>query len=495
MKRLLQGGVLALALASMTACTTVGPDYALPKDSRFAQTQQQPLALDARGSSAVDAAHEAVAGRWWKLYDDARLDALVEQALQGNVELRVAAARLAQAQARYVQALALGGVNGNVEAAVMRGRISAESLLQPEVLPVANFANGSLSVSYQLDLFGKLRRVTEAASADAEAVQAASDLARISVVAAVVGAYAEICHGNHELAVARHSLELQQASRQVAARLHTSGRGTVTAVKRADTQVATLQAALPLLQARKQAAAYELAELLGRTPDQVPAEALDCAEAPELKQPIPVGDGAALLRRRPDVRQVERELAAATADVGVATAEMYPDVFIGGSFGANGLLDDFGKKVTQQFTFGPLLSWSIPGRGARARVRGASARADMMLAEFDRVVLQALRETQTILSSYAEDLRHVAALREARDRAEVAAADMRRLYEGGRVPYLASLDAERTLAAAEASLAAAEAQVSKDQIRLFLALGGGWGDQAAGTTEGSASAGGSPRMP
>ena len=473
-RRALRAAGLCLLLAALAACTTVGPNYQLPQGSALAQAGEHPLALDAHGSAAVDPAQAAVEGQWWKLYDDARLDALVEQALQANAELKVAAARLAQAQARYVQTRAASGVSGNVDASVGRARISAESLLQTEPLPVFNMASGGISVSYQLDLFGKLKRATEAARADAEAMQAAGDLARISIAAQVVGAYVEICHGNHELAVARHMLQLQQRSRDVAEQMRSAGRGTPTAVERADAQVATLQAALPPLQARKQAAGYELAALLGRAPDQVPADAMQCQDAPELKQPIPLGDGAALLRRRPDVRRAERELAAATARIGVATAMLYPDITLGASVGANGLLDDFGKSVTQQWSIGPLISWSIPGSGAQARVELAQAGAQEALAEFDQVVLEALRETQTILDRYAEDLRLVAALREARERSNAAAADARRMYQAGRAPYLSSLDAQRTLAGAETSLASAEAQVAQDQIRLFLALGGGW---------------------
>jgi NodT family efflux transporter outer membrane factor (OMF) lipoprotein len=475
-------------LAALAACTTVGPDYQLPKESVFATVQQSAPALDARGSPAALPAQPAVEGRWWALYDDPRLDALVEQALQANTELKVAAGRLHQAQARYAQARAAGGWDENVEASAARGRISAESLLLTEPLPVFNFADGSLAVSYQFDLFGRIRRGIEAARADAEAVQAAGDLTRISVAAAVVGAYVEICHSNHELAVARRSLQLQQRSHDVAARMLAAGRGTPTAVAQAAAQVATLQAALPPLVARRQAAAYELAALHGLTPDQVPADALQCEEAPSLEQPIPLGDGAALLRRRPDVRRAERELAAATAGIGVATAELYPDIYLGASAGANGLLEDFGEPATRQWSIGPLISWSIPGRGAHARVALAKAGAEVALAEFDRVVLEALRETQTILDGYAEDLRREAALRQARDRARVAAADLRRLYLGGREPYLSSLDAERTLAAAEASLASAQAQVSQDQIRLFLALGGGWRRNEAEPGEGLAAA-------
>lgn len=467
--------MLAGALAGLlAACTTVGPDYHLPKDSVYARVQQRAPALSNAGSPALDANQPAFTGRWWALYDDATLDGLVEQALAANTELKVAAAHLAQAQARYQEARAAGGLDGEVSATAGRAKISGESLLLTEPLPPFNVADASVSVSYQLDLFGKIRRGVEAARAGTEAAQAAVDLARISVAAGVVGAYLEICHSNHEIAVAEHSVALQQDSRRVAARLQASGRGTRTAVERADAQVALLEAAVPPLRARRQAAGYELAALLGRTPDQVPAVAMQCQEAPQPRQAIPIGDGAALLRRRPDVREAERSLAAATAAIGVATAELYPDIRLGASVGANGLLKDFGEPATQMWTLGPLLSWSIPGRGAHARVALAQAGASLALAEFDQTVLRALRETQSILDTYAEDLRRAAALREARDRSRTAAADVRRMYQAGREPYLSSLDGERTLANAEANLAGVEAQLSQDQVRLFLALGGGW---------------------
>ena len=469
---------LCLLLAPLASCMTVGPDYQLPQDSVFAKEMQHPLALDAHGSAAVDPARAAVEGRWWELYDDPKLNALVEQALQANAELKVAAARLTEAQARYAQAQAAGGFSESVFAEAGRGRVSQESLLQAEPIPVFNFATGGISVSYQFDLFGQIRRGAEAARANVQAAQAAGDLARISVAAQTVGAYVEICHSNHELDVARHALQLQERSRDVAQRMLAAGRGTPTAVERANAQVGAQQATLPPLESRKLAAGYELATLLGRTPDQVPADAMQCQDAPDLKQPIPLGNGYALLRRRPDVRRAERQLAVATAEIGVATAALYPNVTFGASLGSNGMLDDFGKLSTEQWTVGPLISWSIPGNGARAEVEATKAGAQVALAEFDHTVLQALKETQTILARYAEDLRQVAALRQSRDSAAAAAADAHRMYQAGRVPYLSSLDARRALVSAETGLANAQAQVSQDQIRLFLALGGGWQSSA-----------------
>ena len=403
-----------------------------------------------------------------------QLSRLIEQALRDNVELKAADAHLRRAAALYEQAMDAGGFEYEADAGVSRAQLSAESFLLEHELPPINLADGKFAVSYQFDLFGKLRRGAEAARADEQSVAAARDIARITVVAEVADNYLDICHANHELQVAKHSLQLQQRGREVTQRLIAAGRGTAPELARANAQVAMLEAALPPLQAKRQAAAYSLAALLGQTPGQLPTGVVDCAHAPVLQQPLPVGDGRALLARRPDVRQAERKLAAATARIGVATAALYPDIRLGASVGAAGLLADFGEPLTQQWSLGPLISWTLPSSGTRARIQATEAGADAALAEFDHTVLQALRETQTALDRYAQDLRRLHSLQVAQQQATLAAAQNRRLYQGGRTPYLSSLDADRSLATADATLAEAQAQVSRDQIHLFLALGGGW---------------------
>jgi multidrug efflux system outer membrane protein len=195
---------------------------------------------------------------------------------------------------------------------------------------------------------------------------------------------------------------------------------------------------------------------------------------PTLKQPIPVGDGAALLKRRPDVRQAERTLAGATARIGVATAALYPNVTLGLGAGSTGLLADIGQAPANRWGLSSLITWTIPGEGERARIRQTEAGADAALARFDGVVLTALRETETSLDAYAHDLDRNAALKAAREQAVLAESQAQRLYRAGRSPYLAGLDAQRTLAGAEAALASSDSQVAADQVNLFLALGGGW---------------------
>ncbi|MCC8536404.1 efflux transporter outer membrane subunit [Xanthomonas axonopodis pv. poinsettiicola] len=463
---------LSAVIAGVAACSTVGPDYALPPDAAYSRPAANAAFLDTGNAQVQPGA--ALPARWWALYQDPILDGLIEQALRDNVELKVAGANLRRAAAVYEQAMDAGGFDYDVEAGVSRAQVSAEAFLQEEKLPVFNLADGKLGVSYQFDLFGKLQRGAEAAHADTQVAQAAIDLARVTVAAQVAGSYVEICHANHELHVAEHSLQLQQRSREITQRLIAAGRGTPPDLARATAQVAMLEAALPPLRARRQAAGYQLAALLGKTPGQVPAGVQDCAHAPGLRQPIPIGDGRALLARRPDVRQAERRLAAATARIGVATAELYPDIRLGGSIGATGLLADVGEPATHAWSFGPLISWTLPSAGAHARVRATEAGADAALAQFDHTVLQALREVQTALSRYAQDLDRLHLLEQAQQQADLASAQNRRLYQGGRTPYLSSLDAERTLATADMALANAQAQVSQDQLQVFLALGGGW---------------------
>ena len=158
---------------------------------------------------------------------------------------------------------------------------------------------------------------------------------------------------------------------------------------------------------------------------------LACDRLPQIRQPIPVGDGAALLQRRPDVREAERRLAASTARIGVATGALYPTVSIGASAGLTGILEDLGTSPTARWGFGPLISWTFPANGARGRVREAQASSQVALAQFDGVVLNALRETQTSLATYAADYARADALRAAQKSAAESADETHRLYRRG----------------------------------------------------------------
>lgn len=462
--------MLALALAG---CTTVGPDYQVPAGSVVQRPAAQGAFVEAQAGVFQQ---EAVSGHWWRLYNDPVLDGLVEKALSANTDLRVASANLERAQAAVQESQAQQQPTIGVNASPTFGHVSGLQELQPGVNPPSRWSySAGASVSYQLDLFGQIRRAIEAASGDAQAAQAAYDATRVTVAAETARAYANMCAAGMQLASAQHSVQVQKESLDAVSRLQRAGRGTTLDVTRARSQLEQLQANLPPFQSQQRTALYRLAALTGQTPNEIPSSLLQCAAAPRLTDTIPVGDGAALLRRRPDIRQAERTLAASTARIGVATADLYPKITLGLSGASGGPASMLGDRGTFGWSVGPLISWTIPNTGAvQARIAEAEANTKAAVARFDATVLNALRETESALVVYARQLDRDASLRAARDQSAEAASQARQLFQYGKTDYLTVLDAERTLASNESALAASQAELSSDQIAVFLALGGGW---------------------
>ncbi len=244
-------------------------------------------------------------------------------------------------------------------------------------------------------------------------------------------------------------------------------------------RIATLRdqraALIPVIAAERQAALFRLATLTGRTPGDLPDSVGARTSIPRLGQPIPVGDGAALLARRPDIRAAERRLAAATARIGVATSELYPKITLGGSIGSTATsLGDLFTGGPIRWLLGPLLNWSLNQSAARARIAAGEADTRGALATFDGQVLTALEETEIALSNYARELDRRVLLQSARDNAATAARITRARQREGQIDFLEVLDAERTFADTEAELAAADGRLANAQVDLFRALGGGW---------------------
>lgn len=467
------GSALALtALALLAACTTVGPDYRVPQEAVIKRDAANAPLMGAREAPFKP---DPLPADWWRLYQDPVLDRLIAKAFSANAELRVAAANLERAHAVLEEVEEHKRPEVEMGAAPLYGRIAGASIGLPEQLPRTGIYDGDIKVAYQVDMWGRIRRAIEAAHADQEAAQAASDLAHVMVAADTTRAYADACSAGYQLKVARQSVALQQEFARLTAERVRRGRGIAIDNSRAQAQLEQLRANLPPLEARRRTALYRLAVLSGEVPSRFPPDVAQCATPPRVASAVPVGDGAALLRRRPDVRQAERRLAAATARIGVATAELYPNITLGASFGGVGFMEQFGDASTWKFTLGPLVSWSLPALSP-ARVHIAQARADTAgaLARFDAVVLNALRETESALTVYARELERNASLRAARDQSALAARQAARLYQAGRTDFLSALDAERGLANAESMLAASSAQLAADQAQVFLALGGGW---------------------
>lgn len=457
-----------LLAASVSACTTVGPNYALP-DRAAANLPAAQGPFDSGRDRAF--ADVPLPDHWWRLYGDARLDGFVAEALAANTDLRAADANLARADA-VVQEVAAGRTLGTT---LSGGATLARPYGTGTSLPGTLGYDLGLGLAYPLDLSGKIRRGIEAARGDAEAVAAARDNVRVTVAAEVARSYAAACSANVTLAANNRVLATQRRTLGVTQRLQRGGRGTAFDVTRANAAVDQSAALIPGILATRTAALYRLATLMGRPPASYPKDVEVCATPPVMARPMPIGDGAALIRRRPDVRAAERSLAAATARIGVATADLYPQVSLGGSAGFTGPVSALGSGDAFHIGLGPLISWSFPNRPVvRARIAQAGASADAALASFDGGVLEALRQTETALSAYARERDRNAALARARSSAATAADQAGKLYRFGRTDFLSLLTAQAALATAEANLTASDALLVDCQVDVFKALGGGW---------------------
>jgi NodT family efflux transporter outer membrane factor (OMF) lipoprotein len=464
----------AMALAggiALAACHTVGPRYAGPPAGVVGNAAAATGAFSGLGPAVADA---PVPGAWWRLYADPRLDALVAQAFAANADLRIAQANLEKtdALAREARARRQPQVDMNLNPSFQQ--LSTQSYLQPGVVAPLGLVDAGAAASWEVDLFGRLHRAVQAADADHEAAAAARDMIKVDVAAQTVRAYAEACGAGEALVAARRAIALQEETERLTRRLIRAGRGAALDLTRVTGQVSQFQSDTPALLAAQRNALYRLAILTGRPPADYPRDLEACATAPRLTRPIPVGDGAALIRRRPDIREAERRLAAATYRIGVATADLYPRITLGVSAGTTGAIQDVLTPETDRYGFGPNLVWRLNQSAARARIAGAEADSRAALARFDEAVLGALGETETALTTYAHDLDRRTSLIAVRDEADRAIGEARTLYLAGRTGSLALLDAQRVAAAADRAVATSDAQLAGDQISLFLALGGGW---------------------
>jgi NodT family efflux transporter outer membrane factor (OMF) lipoprotein len=409
------------------------------------------------------------------MYEDPVLDALVADALAANTDVRQAVARIERARA---------GVRGARSDRLPQASIGATGgySRQPEIQTLPGLGREQwgydvgLDVGYELDLFGRVGRSVEAARADVAASQADADAVRVIVVADTTRAYADAASGAAQLRVARQIVDLLDRSLALTSRRYDAGLETGLAVAQIRALREQRSAEIPLLEAARQAALFRLATLTGRAPAELPAIAGERSVALEIRQAIPVGDGAALLARRPDIRAAERRLAANTARMGIATADLYPRITLGASIGSTG--PDLGDLFTGgplRWALGPLLNWAFPNQEpARARIQAAEADVQGSLAAFDGTILLALEETETALSNYARALERRASLQAAAEQAERATRIIRAQQREGAVNSLARLDAERTLVETLAQLAEQDAALPRAQIDLFRALGGAW---------------------
>ncbi|WP_437882086.1 efflux transporter outer membrane subunit [Pseudomonas sp. LRF_L74] len=454
---------LAPLFLALAACA-VGPDYKAPDTS--------PAVVASATSAEIDRGRfEAT---WWQQFDDPTLNQLVQQSLKENRDLRVAFSRLKSARAIRDD---VG--NDLFPTVTSRAGSTIGKAQQPESnieerIKTERYDLG-LDMAWELDLFGRIQRQIEASDAQIDAAEADYYQLQVSLIAELVDAYGDLRGAQLRERIARENLKNQQESRGLTEQLRDAGVGTELDVLRSDARLAATEATLPQLQAQEARSRNRIATLLGQRPEQLHVD-LSARPLPVIAKALPIGDPAELLRRRPDVRAAERRLAAATANVGVATADLFPRVSLSGFLGFTaGRGSRLGAADARAWSVAPSISWAAFDLGSvRARIRGSKADAEGALSSYEQQVLLALEESENAFTDYAKRQQRLVSLVRQSEASRAAAQQASVRYREGTENFLVLLDAERERLAAEDAQAQAEVDLYRGIVAIYKALGGGW---------------------
>jgi multidrug efflux system outer membrane protein len=456
-------------------CLTVGPDYVPPKPA-------VPASLVDPSSSASHAINiQPIDDAWWKSLQDPVLEALLTQALKSSPSI-------AEAQARVREARALAGIAGAGRFPVADAGGAYTRNLGSDNVPTgvppgglgpgihSNLWQAGFDASWELDVFGGVRRTVEAADANYQAVTEDRADVTLTLLAEVARNYVELRGAQRRIEVARKNLAIERDLETLTQSLLNAGLAPRQDQLRAEAEVSHIEAAIPQFDTDERAAAYRIAALVGRPSGEVEAELTAPRPIPEAASEVPVGLPSDLLERRPDVRAAERRIAAANARIGAAKADLYPHFSLTGDAGIESLgFSSFATASSGYYQIGPGVTWRIFDAGKiRFEVRAEAARTDAALAGYQRSVLDAFRDVETALVSYANQKIRRNELA-AESAADAQAAEIAKLlYEKGVESFLPVLDAERALYTADDALAESERDSTLSLIALYKSLGGGW---------------------
>lgn len=457
---------------------TVGPDYQrpdLPVPAGWKEAQQS--GIDTKSAELT---------RWWTSFNDPLLTSLVERAVKSNLDLRVAEARIREARANRTVVAAGAWPMLNSSGSVSRNRASQNAIGAPSQGAVGaphsgavleqSFYQTGFDATWEIDVFGGVRRSVEAADANIEAsVENRRDVL-VTLLGDVAKNYIDLRGFQRQLVVARATLKAQQDTLELTRVRFQAGLGSDLEVAQAEGQVNTTAAQIPTLESALKQAAYGLDLLLGLEPGVLWAELANETAIPSLPPEVLVGLPSDLLRRRPDVRLAERQLAAATALIGAATADLFPKFSLASGIGLQSISASTWFSAQSRFwSVGPTISWPVFDAGRiRANIEVRNAQQEQALNQYEKAVLSALNDAETSLVNYAQEQvrnRSLSAAVAANQRALEMANE---LYFRGLNDFLNVLVTQRALYSVETDLAQSQATMATNLVSLYKALGGGW---------------------
>ena len=459
--------VVTLGATLLNACA-VGPDYKMPVTDAPKTFSQ---------AAAPEFSGQGVDVRWWMLFQDKELTELVDQTMQHNLDLEVAQANIREARALYLQTVLnlAPVVTSHANYTDQKRSLGAMNNLSyaPRGLQLYNAGFDAL---WEIDIFGRVRRTVEASSDQVEAQEATLRDLSVSLIAEVARNYFELRGLQNALAVAKKNAENQSKTLEITRIRLEGGRGTELDTSRAAAQLDTTRAIIPPLESAMYRAIHRLSVLTGQLPGALTQKLSQFAPLPKIPETIQIGNPAELLRRRPDIRMAERLLAAATAGIGVATADLFPRVtFVGTVALEASMLSGVGAAGSDSYSLGPRISWAFLDMGrVYARIKAADASAEAGLAQYRQTVLSALEETENALVNYNRERARQALLASAAH-ASIRAEELAQFrFKEGVSDFLTVLDAQLRLLQDQERLAQSETATATALTALYKALGGGW---------------------
>lgn len=456
-----------LAVLILNGCATVGPDYVPPKNSLSKEWHTQ-----LKGGLAIKEIDPRTLAAWWTIFNDLNLSSLIDRAAAGNLDLKKAWARVRESRFRRGVAKADRFPTLDAAGSATWSRYSKDT----GTGNTSDLYAASFDAGWELDIFGGVRRSVEAAEGDLQAIQEDLRDVLVSLLAEVALNYVEVRTFQARLIVAEANLETQNETCQLVLWRYQAGLNDELAVQQARYNLQNTRSQIPTLRTGLEEAMNRIAVLLGEQPGKVHEELKKQVPIPVPSLTVAVGVPADVLRRRPDVRRAERQLAAQTARVGVATADLYPKFTLSGSIGLEALsTSNLSSSGAWTLSGGPRITWAIFKAGAiRQNIEVQSALQEQYFIAYEAAVLSALEEVENALVAYAEEQQRRQSLSEATQAAQKAVKLSQQKYQAGLTDFSNVLDAERSLLSSQDQLAQSDGTVTSDLVRLYKALGGGW---------------------
>ena len=463
-----------LIMLVLSGCATVGPDYVRP-DTSLPTTWHSEL----KGGLIADEMNPQTLAAWWSTLNDPELSSLIDRAVAGNLDVKQARARVREARAR--RGIAKAGLLPTFDAtgAITRNYSSTDSGTD-KISETSDLYTASFDANWEIDIFGGVRRSIEASQADLEASQEDLRDMLVSLLSEVAVNYIDLRKFQSLLAIAEGNIASQNETYQLTSWRYQAGLSDELSVQQARYNVEQTRAQLPTLRTGKEEALNRIAVLVGEEPGKVHNLLEKHVPVPVIPSQLTAGVPADVLRNRPDVRRAERELAAQTARIGVATADLYPKFTLNGSIGFETLkVSTVSTSQTWSLGGGPGISWALFKGGAiRQNIEVQSALQEQALIKYETAILSALEDVENALVAYGEEQSRRDSLQEAAQAAQKAVELAKYKYQSGLTDFYNVLEAERSLLTIQELLAQSNGTVGSNLVRLYKALGGGWTSMA-----------------